>query len=164
MGTLGKALGASGGYICGSRTLIDYLVNRARTFIFSTAPVPAAAAAATAGIRFVQSDAGEERRNVLWQRVAELIPAMHATPSRLPSHCSPTRSAIIPLPLGAEDRAVAASAALREQGIFIPAIRYPTVARGQARLRLTLTATHTPADLAELRTALSSVGLAARLE
>ena len=58
MGTLGKALGASGGYIAGSRTLIDFLINRARSFIFSTAPVPAAAAAATAGIRFVQSSAG----------------------------------------------------------------------------------------------------------
>ena len=59
MGTLGKALGASGGYICGSRALIDFLVNRARSFIFSTAPVPAAAAAATAAIQFVQSAEGE---------------------------------------------------------------------------------------------------------
>ena len=70
MGTLGKALGASGGYICGSRALIDFLVNRARSFIFSTAPVPAAAAAATAGIQLVQSAAGESLRNKLWQRVA----------------------------------------------------------------------------------------------
>ena len=61
MGTLGKAVGASGGYICGSRPLIDFLVNRARSFIFSTAPVPAAAAAATAGIRFIQSSEGERR-------------------------------------------------------------------------------------------------------
>ena len=58
MGTLSKALGVSGGYICGSRLLIDYLINRARPFIFSTAPVPAAAAAATAGVRLVQSEAG----------------------------------------------------------------------------------------------------------
>ena len=69
MGTLGKALGASGGYICGSRALIDFLVNRARSFIFSTAPVPAAAAAATAGIRLVQSHEGEARRKSLWARV-----------------------------------------------------------------------------------------------
>src|SRR5215213_7965664 len=61
MGTLGKAIGASGGYVCGSRALIDVLVNRARAFIFSTAPVPAAAAAAKAGIELVQAGEGEER-------------------------------------------------------------------------------------------------------
>ncbi|HXS67229.1 MAG TPA: 8-amino-7-oxononanoate synthase, partial [Candidatus Polarisedimenticolia bacterium] len=71
MGTLGKALGASGGYICGSRTLIDYLINRARSFIFSTAPVPAASAAAAEGVRFVQSKAGEARKNLLWERAKE---------------------------------------------------------------------------------------------
>src|SRR6476660_5540632 len=67
MGTLGKALGASGGYIAGSRALVDYLVNRARSFIFSTAPVPAAAAAAAAGVRVVQSAEGAIRRERLWQ-------------------------------------------------------------------------------------------------
>ena len=66
MGTLGKALGAAGGYICGSRPLIDTLINRTRSFIFSTAPVPAAAAAATAAIRLVQSAEGEGRRARLW--------------------------------------------------------------------------------------------------
>jgi 8-amino-7-oxononanoate synthase len=154
MGTLGKALGASGGYICGSRALIDYLINRARTFIFSTAPVPASVAAATAGIRFVQSSAGEDRRRKLWQNVSVLSPAINnqlAPPST-------TRSAIIPIMLGAESKAVEAAAALRERGIFIPAIRYPTVARGKARLRLTMSAAHTDADLAQLLTALKSPG------
>ena len=160
MGTLGKALGASGGYICGSRALIDYLVNRARTFIFSTAPVPAAAAAATAGIRFVQSRAGEERRKcALWQRVGAAVAAQpdldRNSPCLAPSPSQRHHSHL----LGAEDRAVAAAAALRDQGIFIPAIRYPTVARGQARLRLTLTAAHTPADLAQLLAALKSLAL-----
>jgi 8-amino-7-oxononanoate synthase len=150
MGTLGKALGASGGYICGSRALIDYLINRARTFIFSTAPVPAAAAAATAGIRFVESSAGEERRNKLWQHVSVLSSTLNPQPSTL-------RSAIIPILIGEESKAVKAATALREQGIFIPAIRYPTVARGQARLRLTLSAAHTDADLAQLRTALKAL-------
>jgi 7-keto-8-aminopelargonate synthetase-like enzyme len=155
MGTLGKALGASGGYICGSRALIDYLINRARTFIFSTAPVPASVAAATAGIRFVQSSAGEDRRRKLWQNVSVLSPAINnqlAPPST-------TRSAIIPIMLGAESKAVEAAAALRERGIFIPAIRYPTVARGQARLRLTLSAAHTDADLAQLLVALKSADI-----
>jgi 8-amino-7-oxononanoate synthase len=154
MSTLGKALGASGGYICGSRALIDYLINRARTFIFSTAPVPAAVAAATAGIRFVQSSAGEDRRRKLWQNVSVLSSASNnqlAPPSI-------TRSAIIPIMLGAESKAVEAAAALRERGIFIPAIRYPTVARGKARLRLTMSAAHTDADLAQLLTALKSPG------
>jgi 8-amino-7-oxononanoate synthase len=147
MGTLGKALGASGGYICGSRVLVDYLINRARTFIFSTAPVPAAAAAATAGIRFVQSSAGEERRSELWQLVSQVSSALNPQPS---VH----QSAIIPILIGEETKAVEAAAALRDRGIFIPAIRYPTVARGQARLRLTLSAAHTHADLAQLLAAL----------
>jgi len=154
MGTLGKALGAAGGYICGSRALIDYLINRARTLVFSTAPVPAAAAAAAAGVRLVQSSAGEDRRRKLWQNVSVLSATINhrlAPPSTKPS-------AIIPIMLGAESKAVEAAAALLERGIFIPAIRYPTVARGKARLRLTMSAAHTDADLAQLLTALKSPG------
>ena len=173
MGTLGKAVGASGGYICGSRPLIDFLVNRARSFIFSTAPVPAAAAAATAGVRFIQSKAGEDRRKQLFERINELN-SQSATPinsvfastrqSRCREHATKVgvrnpqlKGAIIPFLIGDETRAVAASAALREQGIFVPAIRYPTVARGQARLRLTVTATHTAEDISLLVAALRSV-------
>jgi 8-amino-7-oxononanoate synthase len=148
MGTLGKALGASGGYMCGSRVLIDFLINRARTFIFSTAPVPAAAAAATAGIRFVQSRSGAERRKLLWKRVSQLRSALHPRPST-------AESAIIPILIGHETKAVEAATALRRQGIFIPAIRYPAVARGKARLRLTVTAGHTRADIARLLAALT---------
>ena len=150
MGTLGKAVGASGGYICGSRPLIDFLVNRARSFIFSTAPVPAAAAAATAGIRLIQSKAGADRRNRLFERVSELNPQ---SAIRNPQF----KSAIIPVLIGDEAAAVAASAKLREQGIFVPAIRYPTVARGAARLRVTVTATHTPDDISQLVAALQSI-------
>jgi len=151
MGTLGKALGAAGGYICGSRVLIDYLVNRARGFIFSTAPVPAAAAAAAAAIHLVQSDEGQTRRNQLWARVDQVKNGLIAAGFVLP----PVRSAIIPLVIGEELRAVETAAALREQGIFIPAIRYPTVARGQARLRLTVSAAHAAADVGQLVAALS---------
>jgi 7-keto-8-aminopelargonate synthetase-like enzyme len=153
MGTLGKALGAAGGYICGSRVLIDYLVNRARTFIFSTAPVPAAAAAATAAIHLIQSDEGQMRRSQLWARVDQVKNGLIAAGYGLP----PVRSAIIPFLIGDEKRAVEAAAALREQGVFVPAIRYPTVARGQARLRLTVSAAHAAADASQLVTALSNL-------
>jgi 8-amino-7-oxononanoate synthase len=150
MGTLGKALGASGGYICGSSWLVDFLTNRARSFIFSTAPVPAAAAAAMAGIKLVQSNEGETRRKILFARVTELNSKLKIKSSKL---CS----AIIPLILGDENKAVAAATKLRGQNIFVPAIRFPTVARGAARLRVTLTAAHSEADVAELVDALAQL-------
>ena len=149
MGTLGKALGASGGYICGQRSLIDLLINRARSFIFSTAPVPAAAAAATAGIQLVQSLEGAARVQHLWQRANEF----HA--SRITHHAAPP-SAIIPLIIGDETAAVSTATRLRELGIFVPAIRYPTVARGTARLRITLTAAHSAKDVQALTKALDA--------
>ena len=152
MGTLGKALGASGGYICGSRALIDYLVNRARSFIFSTAPVPAAAAAATAGIKLVQSSEGKAFNELLWARVGEFQSIIGNPQSAIPS-------TIIPLTIGDESAAVAASATLREQGLFVPAIRYPTVARNSARLRITLTAAHTTADVSNLSQALATLAI-----
>ena len=152
MGTLGKALGASGGYICGRRALIDFLVNRARSFIFSTAPVPAAAAAATTAINLVQSAAGEALRAHLQQRVAEFKLAIGNGKLEMPS-------AIVPLILGDETKTLAAAAALREQNIFVPAIRYPTVARGAARLRVTFSAAHSAADVAELVAALNKLAI-----
>jgi 8-amino-7-oxononanoate synthase len=143
MGTLGKALGTSGGYVCGSRTLIDFLVNRARSFIFSTAPVPAAAAAAHSAIEFIQSANGEKRRKILWQRIGKLNSELKIKNSKLPS-------AIIPILIGDETKAVELASSLREQHIFIPAIRYPTVARGAARLRVTLTAAHSSEEISQL--------------
>jgi 8-amino-7-oxononanoate synthase len=150
MGTLGKALGASGGYICGSRTLVDFLVNRARSFIFSTAPVPAAAAAATAGIQLVTSAAGKSLNKKLWARVAEFQSAIRNPQSTMPS-------AIIPLFVGDEMRAVDLASRLRAQNIFIPAIRYPTVARDAARLRVTLTAGHVAEEVAGLLAVLKTL-------
>ena len=150
MGTLGKALGAGGGYICGGRTLIDFLVNRARSFIFSTAPVPAAAAAATAGIKLVQAAEGESLRSQLRQRATEITSALRNPHSAI-------AGAIVPLILGDETKAVAAAAKLRRQNIFVPAIRYPTVARGAARLRVTLTAAHTAAEISTLAHALDQI-------
>ena len=150
MGTLGKALGASGGYLCGSRALIDLLVNRARSFIFSTAPVPAAAAAATAGIQQAKSAEGNVRRKSLWQLVERLN-------SKLKTKNSKFRSAIIPFIIGDEAKTVELTSALRGQNIFIPAIRFPTVARGAARLRVTLTAAHTQEDVEALAQTLGNL-------
>jgi 8-amino-7-oxononanoate synthase len=152
MGTLGKALGASGGYIAGRRALIDFLVNRARSFIFSTAPVPAAAAAATAAINLVQSAAGESLRSQLQRRISEFKLAIGNRQSAIPA-------AIVPLILGDEEKTLAAAASLRGQNIFVPAIRYPTVARGAARLRLTFTAAHSATDIAELVAALNKLAM-----
>ena len=155
MGTLGKAIGAGGGYICGSRVLIDLLINRARSFIFSTAPVPAAAAAARAGIELLQSSEGEERRTRLWSRVDQFKNAMTGGPWKLPVVQSP----IVPVIVGEETAAVELAARLHERGCFIPAIRFPTVARGTARLRVTLTAAHSPEDVRELADCLSELGV-----
>ncbi len=165
MGTLGKAVGSAGGFIAGSRALIELLINRARSFIFSTAPVPAAAAAAKAGIEFISSSAGEERCRLLWQRVEELHSALAGqqlgtgnlrTEAGLDSQF---RSAIIPVLLGAEEKAISAARGLREQGLFVPAIRYPTVARNRARLRIALSAVHTAADIRRLAEALRGLHL-----
>jgi 8-amino-7-oxononanoate synthase len=152
MATLGKALGASGGCICGSRALIDYLVNRARNFIFSTAPVPAVAAAGIAGIRLVQSSEGQARRNSLWQRIEQFGSKFKIQNSK----CS---GAILPLIIGDETEAIELAAQLRGRRIFIPAIRYPTVARGKARLRVTLTAAHTAEHVSELLAVLADLNL-----
>jgi 7-keto-8-aminopelargonate synthetase-like enzyme len=98
----------------------------------------------------VQSDEGAARCSRLWSNVDQIKNAMAKGPWTMPT----LHSAIVPLLIGAEDQAVQTAAALRAQGIFSPAIRYPTVARGQARLRLTVTAAHAPEDIAQLTSAL----------
>jgi 8-amino-7-oxononanoate synthase len=155
MGTLGKALGASGGYVCGSRLLIDVLLNRARSFIFSTPPVPATAAAARAGVELLQTAEGEERRVRLWSLIDQLKNALVGERWKLPV----VQSAIIPLLVGAESEALKLGTRLREIGFLIPAIRYPTVARGAARLRVTLTAAHTAHDVQAFVAALKSLAV-----
>jgi len=142
MGTLSKALGASGGYICGSRNLIEWLINRARSFIYSTAPPPGIVAAALAAVDFLSSTEGEERRGLLWER----IDSMRDHLSLVTSHFSPRNvipsSAIFPWIVGDEQAALDLARALRGEGFLVPAIRYPTVAKGAARLRITVTASH----------------------
>ncbi len=140
MGTLSKALGASGGYICGSRSLIEWLINRARSFIYSTAPPPAIVAAALAAVNFLGSSEGEERRRLLWERIGlmkDLLPH-----NELNEKASVVNSAIFPWIVGDEQAAIDLAASLQSEGFLVPAIRYPTVAKGSARLRITVTASH----------------------
>ena len=154
MGTLGKALGSAGGYVAGSATLIEFLVNRARSFIFSTAPPPAQAAAASCAVDLVRGVEGEERCGTTWRLAAALS---HGLQSGEPS--KPPPSAILPWMVGDECRALRYAAALREDGFFVPAIRYPTVARGAARLRFTLTAAHTLEDVVKIITAIEKLAV-----
>jgi 7-keto-8-aminopelargonate synthetase-like enzyme len=153
MGTLSKAFGVSGGYVCGSRKLIDLLINRARSFIYSTAPPPALAEASRAAVEFLMSDEGEARREKLWENLKHLDKELDDSfPRERPPH-----SAIIPIIVGNEDTAVAASRWLSDRGFFVPAIRYPTVAKGTARLRITLSASHTCEEISRLCEALKKL-------
>ena len=136
VGTLSKYLGSLGGFVAGPHRLVDLLVNRARPFIFTTASSPADAGAALAAVEVLQSAEGDR-----------LVAALRANVDLLaPGHPTP----IVPLVLGDEHVAVAASAALRERGLLVPAIRPPTVAPGTSRLRISLSATHTAADVKAL--------------
>lgn len=146
LGTLSKALGVSGGYICGGRRLIDLVINRARSFIYSTAPSPMVAAAARAAVEWLASPAGEERRQQLWKNLAQFEREM---PRLFPTGKKAT-SAIVPIIIGQAEAAVEAAQLLANKGFFVPAIRYPTVARDAARLRVTLSARHTPEQISAL--------------
>jgi len=130
MGTLSKALGLSGGYLAASRSVIEVLINKARSFIYSTAPPPGLAHAACAALQLIQSEEGDRRRARLRENLA------------LFGNAGPLQSAIIPVIIGNEERAMQLSARLLDEGFLVPAIRYPTVARGTARLRVTLSASH----------------------
>ena len=160
MGTLSKALGVSGGYLCGRRSLIDLLINRARSFIFSTAQPPALAAAAEAAIDFLLTDEGERRRLALWQNIrllASQLPMPPGADSDQPPRRKDGGSAIFPWIVGGEAEAVDFSTWLGKKGFFAPAIRYPTVAKGAARLRLTVTARHQPEQIMALGRALGEL-------
>ena len=143
IGTLSKTLGALGGWVAGSRSLVDLLINRARTFIFTTALTPADAAAGLAALGIYRSPEGDALRARLRGYVNQIREG----------HGSP----IIPVILGSESAALAASAALLEQGLYVPAIRPPTVPPGTSRLRVVLSAAHTPEMIAQLQRALADV-------
>ena len=146
VGTLSKTLGSLGGFVAASRDVIELLVNRARSYIFSTAPTPADAAAALASLRLLRSAEGE----ALVARLAALVELMAEAGLVPPGHLSP----IIPVVLGSEQAALDASASLLAQGLWVPAIRPPTVPVGTSRLRVTLSAAHSDDDVARLLDAL----------
>jgi glycine C-acetyltransferase/8-amino-7-oxononanoate synthase len=141
LGTLSKALGCVGGFVVGSRELIDFLRNRARSLIYSTALPPAMCAAATAAVELVMNDEGARRRDRLWANVRALG----------------AQSPIHPIIVGDETAAVGLSQKLYDQGIFVPAIRYPTVPKGKARLRVTVSASHSPEDIERLLSVVGAV-------
>jgi len=143
VGTLSKTLGALGGFVAGPAALTDLVVNRARSYIFTTAPTPADTAAALAAVGVVRSAEGEALRSRLRAAVERLRPG----------HPSP----IVPLVLGDESRTLAAAAALLEQGMLVPAIRPPTVPPGTSRLRVALSAAHTDAQIDALAGALAEL-------
>lgn len=157
MGTLSKAFGASGAYVAGSGPLIDYLINTARSFIYSTALPPAMAAAAQAALRVIRDE--PERRARLWANRRYLHDGLKAAGFRMADSVSP----ILPVIVGDPDRAVAASRRLLEQGVFAPAIRPPTVPQGTSRIRLTVTSEHRTADLDQVLAAFTQIGQELRL-
>ena len=142
MGTLGKAAGVAGGYIAASQAWIDLLVNKSRSLIYSTAPPPGQAAAAHEALKIITSDEGAKLRTKLWHNIHLFAEAAMLS--------APPTSSIIPWVVGSSDEALALAAKLRSHGYLIPAIRFPTVPKSSARLRITLSATHSEKDILAL--------------
>ncbi len=149
--TLGKALGCAGAFVAGGETLIEYLIQRARSWVFSTAPPPAIAAAARAALRILQAE--PERRARLFDNIERF--RRGAAQLGIPLAPAPGLTPIQPLILGEETRALALSQRLFERGYWVAAIRPPTVPKGTARLRITLSAAHTAPQIDGLLNALA---------
>jgi 8-amino-7-oxononanoate synthase len=139
MGTLSKAIGAYGGYLCASRAVCDLIRNRARSFIYTTGLPPGTVAAAIAALDFIAGEPGYSARPLAKAR-------RFTTLLGLPDAPSP----IVPLVLGAAEAALAAQARLEAEGFLVAAIRPPTVPAGTARLRFTFMAQHNDADIERL--------------
>jgi len=152
IGTLGKALGSMGAFVAGSRLLVDWLTNTARSLIYTTALSPPAVAAALAAVKVVRSDPA--RRQRLWTNTEQMRSGLVDRGFSLGS----SRSPILPLLVGDDARALTFSAELLKQGIFVPAIRPPTVPVGMSRLRIVPTASHSSADVDMALDAFASAG------
>ena len=148
MGTLGKALGSFGAYVAGSASLVELLVNRARTFIFTTGLPPAAVGAAQAAIEIVRRE--PQRRERAWRNAR----AIHAAIASAGVEMPPLESPILPVVLGEEGRTMQACERLLERGVFVQGIRPPTVPPGTSRLRATVMATHSDEQIARAGSAI----------
>jgi 8-amino-7-oxononanoate synthase len=151
MGTLGKGLGAFGAFVAARRCIIDLLINNARSFIYTTALPPAVVAAAAAALAIVMTD--ERRRRGLAKNAAQL----HRELKQLGLQLGPGASHIIPVLIGDARRTLRLSDRLFAEGVFVQAIRPPTVPSGTARLRITAMSTHTVCDLCVAREAFRRV-------
>lgn len=149
MATLGKAAGVAGAFVAGSAALIETLVQNARTYIYTTATPPLLAHTLLASLRIIAQD--EWRRERLRELILQLRQGLAGSPWRL----MPSQTPIQPLLVGGNEQALALSGRLADAGLLVPAIRPPTVPQGTARLRISLSADHTAADVARLVAALT---------
>jgi len=151
VGTLSKAAGSLGGFVAGRRALIDWLANRARSYVFSTAPPAALCAAALAALEIIQDE--PERRSVLLQRAGELREALRSQGW----NTAASVSQIIPVVVGDPQRAMQLSADLSERGFFVPGIRPPSVPPEESLLRISLSCIHEPETIDRLLRALDEL-------
>jgi len=154
VGTLSKAIGAMGGYVCGSRDLIDYLYLRARPFLFSTSHPPATAAACKAAFSLLDSPEGERLVKKLWANTKFFKRELKKRGFQFKVSETP----IIPIHVGDAAKAFEFSKKLFEAGVFAPAVGFPTVAEGKARLRAIVSAAHKRDDLLKAADILAEVG------
>jgi glycine C-acetyltransferase/8-amino-7-oxononanoate synthase len=152
MGTLSKALGVSGGYVAGTTSLTQYLLNTARSFIYTTAPPPAMACAAREALKILQQE--PDRRTRLWDNRNSMYEGLKALGFSLTS----TQSPILPVIIPHARQALEFSHHLMDAGILIPAVRPPTVPKESSRLRITVTSEHTPEHIAKVLHTFKSVG------
>jgi 8-amino-7-oxononanoate synthase len=160
MATLGKALGVAGAFVAGPDRLVEWLLQKTRSYTYATAAPALLAEAVRAGLRCVLGADGEHRRQQLNARIAQLraglAPGVDAALDAAGWRLMASSTAIQPLVIGDNAAALAVMAALREQGLWVPAIRPPTVPAGTARLRIALSAAHQPEDVDALLRALRS--------
>ncbi|MDR5818957.1 8-amino-7-oxononanoate synthase [Caballeronia sp. LZ043] len=153
VGTLGKAAGVSGAFVAAHETVIEWLVQRARPYIFTTASPPAVAHAVSASVKIIAGEEGDARRTHL----AALIDTTRAMLKRTRWLPVDSHTAVQPLVIGGNDETLDIAAALDRQGLWVPAIRPPTVPAGTSRLRISLSAAHNEDDLARLDHALTTL-------